>query len=69
MTVAITRTEPDAAGLRAAAARSKDVAASRRLLALVLEGSTRTDAARRCVSTLLPRVSRHECPPMLAWLC
>jgi len=48
MTVAITRTELDAAGLRAAAARSKDVAAARRMLALalVLEGSTRTDAAR-----------------------
>ena len=48
MTVAITRTELDASALRAAAARSKDVAASRRMLALalVLEGSTRTDAAR-----------------------
>ena len=48
MTVAITRTELDAWALRAAAARGKDVAASRRMLALalVLEGSTRTDAAR-----------------------
>lgn len=48
MTVAITRTDLDAAGLRAAAIRSKDPAASRRMLALalVLEGHTRSDAAR-----------------------
>jgi transposase len=48
MAVAITRTELDAAGLREAAKRSKDAAASRRLLALalVLEGSNRTEAAR-----------------------
>ena len=48
MTVAITRADLDAAGLRAAAARSKDVAASRRMLALalVLEGCNRTEAAR-----------------------
>lgn len=48
MTVSITRTELDAAGLRAAAARSKDAAASRRLLALalVLDGHNRTEAAR-----------------------
>ena len=48
MAVAITRTERDAAGLRAAAARSKDAAAARRMLALamVLEGSNRTEAAR-----------------------
>jgi hypothetical protein len=48
MAVAITRAELDAAGLRAAAARSKNVAASRRMLALalVLEGSNRTEAAR-----------------------
>lgn len=48
MTVAITRTDLDAAGLRAAAARSKDVGASRRMLALalVLEGRNRTEAAR-----------------------
>ena len=48
MAVAITRTELDAAGLRVAAARSKDVAASRRMLALalVLDGSNRTEAAR-----------------------
>lgn len=48
MTIAITRTELDARGLRAAAARSKDTAASRRMLALalVLEGCSRTEAAR-----------------------
>src|SRR5580704_13666139 len=48
MTVAITRTELDAAGLRSAAARSRKAAASRRMLALalVLEGHTRTAAAR-----------------------
>lgn len=48
MAVAITRLELDAAGLRAAAARSKNTAASRRMLALalVLEGHSRTEAAR-----------------------
>ena len=48
MTVAITRTDLDAAGLRVAAARCKDAAASRRMLALalVLEGRNRTEAAR-----------------------
>ena len=44
MTIAITRTDLDACGPRAAAGRSKDVAAIRRMLALalVLEGATRT---------------------------
>lgn len=48
MTVAITRTDLDAMGLRSVAARSKDAAASRRMLALasVLEGRNRTEAAR-----------------------
>ncbi len=48
MAVAITRTELDAAGLRAAAALSKDAAATRRMLALalVLVGHSRTAAAR-----------------------
>src|ERR1700694_4588136 len=48
MTVTIRRTDLDAAGLRAAAARSKDAAASRRMLALalVVEGRTRIEAAR-----------------------
>ena len=48
MTIAITRTDLDASGLRLAAARSRDAAASRRMLALalVLEGHTRTEAAQ-----------------------
>lgn len=48
MTIAITRMELDAAGLRTAATRAKDVAASRRMLAMamVLEGRTRTEAAQ-----------------------
>jgi transposase len=48
MAIAITRTDLDAAGLRAAAGRSKVVAVSRRMLALalVLEGRTRAEAAR-----------------------
>ena len=48
MTIAITRTGLDAAGFRRAAAREKDAAASRRMLALalVLEGRTRTEAAQ-----------------------
>ena len=48
MTVAITRTELDAAGLRAAASRYKDAAAARRMLALalVMEGHSRSEAAR-----------------------
>jgi transposase len=48
MAVAITRTDLDAAGLRAAAAGSRDVSAARRMLALalVLDGETRTAAAR-----------------------
>jgi len=48
--VAITRTELDAAGLRCAAARSRDAAASRRMLALalVLDGCTRGEAAGLC---------------------
>ena len=48
MTVAITRTELDAADFRTAAARSKDTAAARRMLALalVMEGHSRSEAAR-----------------------
>ena len=47
MTVLITRTDLNASGLRLAATRGKDVAASRRMLALalVLEGHTRRSAA------------------------
>jgi transposase len=48
MTVAITRADLDAAGLRAAAAASTHAAASRRMLglALVMDGQTRAEAAR-----------------------
>lgn len=48
MAVAITRDDLDASGLRSAAARSKDAAAARRMLALalVLEGATRPAAAQ-----------------------
>lgn len=47
MTVAITRTEYDAAGLRRLASREADAKVARRLLALalVLEGASRADAA------------------------
>ena len=50
MAVAITRTELDAAGLRRAAAQSKDADAARRMLALalVLDGHRRTEAAKQC---------------------
>ena len=46
--IRITRTELDAAGLRRAAGRSRDAAASRRMLALalVLEGQSRAEAAQ-----------------------
>ena len=46
--VAITRRDLDAVGLRRAARRERDGAASRRMLAiaLVLEGASRTEAAR-----------------------
>ena len=48
MAVEVTRTDLGPADLRVAAARSKDAAAARRMLAiaLVLEGQSRTDAAR-----------------------
>ena len=48
--VAITRSELDAAGLRRAASRSRDADATRRMLALalVLEGRTRSEAAKLC---------------------
>jgi transposase len=48
--VAITRRELDAAGLRRAARRCRDPHAARRMLALalVLEGTSRTEAARAC---------------------
>jgi len=48
MTIAITRTDLDADGFRAAARRTRDAVAARRMLALalVLEGRNRTEAAR-----------------------
>ena len=48
MTVAITRTDLGPTDLRAAAAKTTDAAAARRMLALalVLEGYNRTQAAR-----------------------
>ena len=48
MTIAVTRRELDAGGLRREAARCRDARAARRMLALalVLEGTSRADAAR-----------------------
>src|SRR3954469_21347465 len=46
MTVAITRKELGAVELRREARRCRDGAASRRMLALVLEGASREEAAR-----------------------
>jgi transposase len=48
MTIAVTRRELDAGGLRREAARCRDARAARRMLALalVLEGASREDAAR-----------------------
>src|SRR4051794_35802443 len=46
MTVAITRKELGAVELRREARRCRDTAASRRMLALVLEGASREEAAR-----------------------
>lgn len=50
MTVSITRDDLDAAGLRKAAARSRDARAARRMLALamVLEGADRRTASEAC---------------------
>ncbi len=50
MAIAITRTEHSAAALRREASRTRDADQARRLLALalVLEGASRTDAARAC---------------------
>lgn len=48
--IAITRMDLDASGLRRAAARSRDADAARRMLALalVLDGASRTEAAKHC---------------------
>ncbi len=50
MAITITRSEYTAAELRSAAARTQDAAAARRMLALalVLEGRSRTEAAKNC---------------------
>lgn len=63
MTVGITRTEHTAADLRRAAAGSDDAAVTRRLLALVLDGRQREDAARLAGmdrQTLRDWVHRHN---------
>jgi transposase len=50
MAISVTRGDLDAAGLRAAASACRDGAAARRMLALalVLEGASRTEAAKVC---------------------
>ncbi len=50
MTITITRNDHTAGDLRAAASRTRDADAARRMLALalVLDGRTRTEAARSC---------------------
>ena len=50
MTVTVTRTDISASALRQQAGRTKDAPAARRMLAiaLVLEGCSRSDAARQC---------------------
>ena len=50
MAISITRLDLDASGLRRAAVRSKDPDAARRMLALalILDGHSRTDAAKAC---------------------
>src|SRR4051812_34324400 len=65
MTVAITRKELGAVGLRREARRCRDTAASRRMLALalVLEGASREEAARAAGmdrQTLRDRVHRYN---------
>src|SRR3954470_7655158 len=63
MAVAITRKEPGAVGLRREARRCRDAAASRRMLALVLEGASREEAARAAGmdrQTLRDRVHRYN---------
>ncbi len=63
--ITITRDDLDAAGLRRAARRSCDVAGARRMLALalVLEGTSRTEAAQAAGmdrQTLRDSVHRHN---------
>jgi hypothetical protein len=66
MTVAITRTERDAADRRAAATRSKDAAAARRMLALALvmeAAAHRRCHAMQCVPCEYPRLARGRSLP------
>src|SRR3954452_7457562 len=63
MTVGITRHELGAGDLRREARRCRDGAASRRMLALVLEGASREEAARAAGvdrQTLRDRVHRYN---------
>src|SRR3954463_5197853 len=65
MTIAVTRRELDAGGLRREAARCRDARAARRMLALalVLEGASRAEAARAAGidrQTLPDRVHRYN---------
>src|SRR4051794_2026620 len=65
MTIAIARHEPGAGDLRREAARCRDARAARRMLALalVLDGSSREDAARAAGmdrQTLRDRVHRYN---------
>ena len=63
MTIAITQADLDARGFRAAAGRTKDAAAARRMLALVLEGQNWTEAAHAAGmdrQTLRERVRRYN---------
>ena len=67
MAVAVTRTEHSAEALRGAARRTRDTAQARRLLALalVLDGASRTAAARACGmdrQTLRDWVQAHAKP-------
>jgi len=73
MAITITRSEYTAAELRCAAARTQDAAAARRMLALalVLEGRSRTEAAKNCGmdrQTLRDWVHRYNAEG-LAGLC
>jgi hypothetical protein len=63
--IAITRTDLDSAGLRRAAAQSRDAEAAHRMLAraLVLDGRSKTEAAQSCGmdgQTLRDRVHRYN---------
>jgi hypothetical protein len=70
--IAVARMDLDAAGLRRAAAWSKDAAAARRMLALalVLDGSSREEAAKSCGmdrQTLRDWVHRYNATTQKGW--